>query len=170
MSDTKIKLAGIIRESFVDGPGVRMAVFVQGCPHRCPGCHNPQSWDFDGGYWGSVEKIIAVAKANSLLQGITLSGGEPFCHAEPLAKLAAMAHEIGLNVVTFSGYTFEELTAGFSTNPFWQELLQNTDILIDGKFVLAQKSLELKFRGSKNQRVLDVKKSLEQNTPVEWID
>lgn len=166
MQKTELRLAGVIRESIVDGPGIRMTVFVQGCPHHCKGCHNPQSWDFDGGYIGSVEKILEEAKKDPLLQGLTFSGGEPFCQAEPLAKLGRLAHENGYNIMTYTGYTFEQLVAGFEQNPQWKELLEQTDYLVDGPFILEKKSLLLHFRGSENQRILDVKKSLEQNKAV----
>lgn len=166
MSKT-LRLAGIIRESIVDGPGIRMTVFVQGCPHHCKGCHNPQSWDFEGGENGDTDAIIKAALRDPLLQGLTFSGGEPFCQAEALAELGRMCHENGMNVVTFTGYTFEKLLEGFSEHPDWKALLEQTDYLIDGPFILEQKSLMLHFRGSKNQRLLDVKKSLEQGVAVD---
>lgn len=166
METTKLRLAGVVRESIVDGPGIRMTVFVQGCPHHCKGCHNPQSWDFDGGYTGSVERIIEEAKKDPLLQGLTFSGGEPFCQAEPLAKLGKLAHENGLNVMTYTGYTFEQLLEGFDEKPEWKALLEQTDYLVDGPFILEQKSLLLHFKGSANQRILDVKESLRQGKAV----
>lgn len=163
----KLRLAGVIRESIVDGPGIRMTVFVQGCPHHCKGCHNAQTWNFDGGYDGSVEKIIEEAKKDPLLRGITLSGGEPFSQAKPLSKLAKLAHENGLDIMTYTGYTFEKLLSGFKEHPEWEELLKQTDYLVDGPFILEQRDLLLHFRGSKNQRLLDVKKSLEANSPID---
>ena len=165
-----LKLAGIIKESIVDGPGIRMTIFVQGCPHHCKGCHNPESWSFDGGEEGDIDIIIRAAKRNPLLKGLTFSGGEPFCQADALADLAVMCHENNLNVIVYTGYTFEQLLDGFEENPHWKRLLENTDYLIDGPFILEQKSLMLHFRGSKNQRFLDVKKSLEQGIAVEYND
>ena len=165
-----LNLAGIIKESIVDGPGIRMVVFVQGCPHHCKGCQNPQSWSFEGGEKGDIDIIINAAKRNPLLQGLTFSGGEPFCQADALADLGKMCHENGLNVVTFTGYTFEQLTEGFDQNPQWKSLLEQTDYLIDGPFILEQKSLMLHFRGSSNQRIIDVKKSLEAGKAVENYD
>lgn len=162
-----LKLAGIIKESIVDGPGIRMTVFVQGCPHHCKGCHNPQSWDFSGGETCDVDVIIKAAKKNPLLQGLTFSGGEPFCQAEALTELGRLCHENGFNVVTFTGYTFEQLLSGFTEHPEWKTLLEQTDYLIDGPFILEQKSLMLHFRGSKNQRILDVKESLAQGKAIE---
>ena len=161
-----LRLAGVVNESIVDGPGIRTAVFVQGCPHRCEGCHNSHTWDFSGGYDREVDDIIETVSKNPLLKGITLSGGEPFSQAGPLSELAKKAHNIGLDVFTYSGYTFEEILAGFRDNPGWRALLEQSDYLVDGKFDLSQKSLELRFRGSKNQRVLDVKKSLSEGRAV----
>lgn len=164
---TKLRLAGVIKESIVDGPGIRFTVFVQGCPHKCRGCHNPQTHDYAGGYDSSVERIIEEIKKNPILQGVTLSGGEPFEQAEALAELAKQAHEMGLNIVTYTGYTFERLVEGFNDNPGWKSLLEETDYLIDGPFILEQKSLMLHFRGSKNQRILNVKESLKENRAIE---
>lgn len=164
---TKLRLAGVIKESIVDGPGIRFTVFVQGCPHKCRGCHNPQTHDYAGGYDSSVERIIEEIKKNPILQGVTLSGGEPFEQAEALTELAKQAHEMGLNIVTYTGYTFERLVEGFNDNPGWKSLLGETDYLIDGPFILEQKSLMLHFRGSKNQRILNVKESLKENRAIE---
>ena len=159
-----LRLAGVINESIVDGPGIRMTVFVQGCPHRCEGCHNSHTWSFDGGYDLEVDDIIKTAAKNPLLKGLTLSGGEPFSQAKALSELAQKAHDIGLDIFTYSGYTFEEIIA--SEDPDWKALLEQSDYLVDGRFDLSQKSLELRFRGSKNQRVLDVKKSLAEGCAV----
>lgn len=167
MDENKIRLAGIIRESIVDGPGIRMTVFTQGCPHHCEGCHNPETWDFDKGYVGDIEKIFATAQKDPLLQGLTFSGGEPFMQAKPLAKLAKLCHENGLNVFCYTGFTFEKLVSSFDTHPEWKELLDEVDYLVDGPFILAERSLMLHFRGSKNQRLLDVKKSLQQGKAIE---
>lgn len=167
MSKNKLQLAGVVRESIVDGPGIRMTVFVQGCPHHCNGCHNPQSWSFEGGYTGSIERIIEEANKDPLLQGLTFSGGEPFCQAEALTELGKLAHESGYNIMTYTGYTFEQLQDGFKENPTWKTLLEQTDYLVDGPFILEQKSLMLHFRGSSNQRILDVKESLKQGKAIE---
>lgn len=167
MEQTPLRLAGIVKESIVDGPGIRLTVFVQGCPHRCSGCHNPQSWNFDGGYDGTAEAIMELALQNPLLQGLTFSGGEPFSQAGALAKLAQSAHCHNLDIIVYTGYTFETLTDGFTENPDWKALLEHTDYLIDGPFILEQKSLMLRFKGSKNQRILDVKQSLLQNKAIE---
>lgn len=162
-----LQLAGVIRESVVDGPGWRFVVFAQGCPHRCTGCHNPETHDFSGGYTSSVTRILDAAKENPMLHGITLSGGEPFAQAEGFAILAKEAKACGLDVVTYTGYTFESLLDGFVAHPDWRALLEQTDILVDGQFLQEEKSLQLRFRGSKNQRVLDVPASLAEQRAVE---
>lgn len=157
----KLRIAGIVDESIVDGPSIRMTIFVQGCPHHCNGCHNAHTWDFDGGHEMSTDDIIAKALKNPLIKGITLSGGEPFCQARALTEVARAVKEKGLNVFAYSGYTFEELLNGFDKHPEWRDLLEQCDYLVDGKFIQAEKSLALRFRGSRNQRILDVKKSLQ---------
>ena len=168
MAETKtpIRLAGVVRESIVDGPGIRMTVFVQGCPHHCKGCHNAHTWDFDGGYMSSVERILEEASKDKLLRGITLSGGEPFCQAEALTVLAKRAKTMGLNVFCYSGFTFEELQAQFDEHPEYKALLEQCDWLVDGKFIEEEMSLMLHFRGSRNQRILDVPASLEKGEAV----
>ena len=152
----KIRISGIVNDSVVDGPGFRLAVFTQGCPHGCPGCHNPQTHDFEGGREIDTQEIIEKLRGNPLLDGITLSGGEPFCQGAACAELASAAHALGLNVWTYSGYTYEQLLAGDAEQ---RALLAETDVLVDGPFVLPQRTLELRFRGSANQRLIDVKAS-----------
>ena len=147
-----MRIAGIVNDSIVDGPGLRLAIFAQGCPHHCPGCHNPESHDFAGGSDMDTEKIIARMDANPLLDGITLTGGEPFEQPEACRILADAAHARGLNVWAYSGYTFEQLCAV----PEKRRLLEACDVLVDGPFLLEERSLDLRFRGSKNQRVLKV--------------
>lgn len=164
---TEIRLAGIIRESVVDGPGWRFVVFGQGCPHKCEGCQNPETHDFGGGYISDTDRILKAAAENPLLSGITLSGGDPFVQAESFAVLAKGAHEIGLNVIAYTGWTVEQLMAGMDSHKGWRELLEETDILVDGKFILSQKSLNVRFRGSKNQRVIDPRASLKAGAAVE---
>ena len=161
-----LQVAGIVRESIVDGPGIRYAVFVQGCPHHCPGCHNPETHLFAGGSAMDIAGIFAQFQADPLLKGITLSGGEPFCQAEPLAELARLVHGTGKDVAVYTGYTFEELAA--SPDPAVAALLEETDLLIDGPFVEAQRDIDLLFRGSSNQRLIDAKASLAAGRAVLW--
>ena len=159
-----LNLSGIISDSIVDGPGIRTTIFCQGCPHHCPGCHNPETWDFGCGTDVPVEDLVDVVGSNPLCRGVTFSGGEPFAQAEGFAKLADLLKEAGYEVASYSGYTFEQLLHG---TPAQQALLSRLDVLIDGPFVLAERSLQLVFRGSRNQRVLDVPKSLAAGAPVE---
>ncbi len=159
-----LKIAGIVHDSIVDGPGIRITIFTQGCPHHCEGCHNPQTWDFEGGTALSVSDLITEIASNPICRGVTLSGGEPFSQAEELADLAAALKDKGYEVASYSGYTFEELLDGTSAQ---RKLLETIDVLIDGPFQLDKRSLNLNYRGSSNQRVLDVPKSLAAGRAVE---
>lgn len=158
----KIRIADIVNDSIVDGPGLRLTVFVQGCIHNCKGCHNPQTHSLDGGKIIDTEDIINAVKKNILLDGITFSGGEPFLQPEPLTEIAKEAKLLGLNVITYTGFTFEELLE----NDDFRSLLNFSDYIIDGKFEEDKKSLSIKFRGSANQRIIDVKKSLSLNKAI----
>lgn len=154
-----LQIAGVVRESIVDGPGFRFVIFTQGCRHHCPGCHNPQTHPFEGGKAVNIEELLQQISQNPLLDGITLSGGEPFEQAEACAGLAQRVKELKLGVMTYTGYMYEELISGLQDNKDWGKLLEATDILVDGRFELARKNMLLKFRGSENQRIIDVKKS-----------
>ncbi len=156
-----IRMAGVIRESIVDGPGLRFVVFAQGCPHGCPGCHNPATHDFQGGTDCSLEKILAAIDQNPLLDGVTFSGGEPMSQPEAFYNLAEAIKERGLNLIVYTGYTYEELQKLGESRPAVQKLLDLTDLLIDGRFVLEQRDLSLLFRGSRNQRVIDMNRTRE---------
>lgn len=144
----------------MDGPGIRMTIFTQGCNHHCPGCQNPQTHDFNGGHFIEIDEILSMIDENPLLDGITFSGGDPMDQAAALVPLAREIKERGMNLVIFTGYTYERLMELSHERPDMFELLTFADILIDGPFILAKKSLELKFRGSSNQRIIDVQKSL----------
>ena len=161
----KMRVAGIVNDSIVDGPGFRLAVFAQGCPHACPGCHNPQTHDFSGGFELDTELIVEKMRKNPLLDGLTLTGGEPFCQPQACAALAKAAKEMGLNVWCYTGYTFEELMKASHSDQM--NLLRYLDVLVDGRFRLEKRTLECRFRGSSNQRILDVARSLAENTAVE---
>ncbi|WP_288666779.1 anaerobic ribonucleoside-triphosphate reductase activating protein [Anaerotignum faecicola] len=162
----RISLSGVTGDSIVDGPGLRLTIFTQGCLHHCPGCHNPQTHDPEGGSWADTEDILAAAAENPLLDGITLSGGDPFMQPVPCLALAEGAHKIGLNVWTYTGYTWEALLEENDAEKL--ALLKETDVLVDGPFLLAERSLELRFCGSRNQRLIDVKKSLAEDKVVLW--
>ncbi len=157
-----IRLAGIVRESIVDGPGLRFTVFCQGCPHGCQGCHNPATHDFDGGYDCEIAKIIAAVDENPLLDGVTFSGGEPMCQPAAFAKLAGEIKKRRLNIVTYTGFTYEKLTEMAESDEAVRELLELTDLLVDGPFVLKQRDLTLPFRGSANQRIIDMNRTREE--------
>lgn len=162
----KIRMSGVVEESIVDGPGIRFTIFVQGCPHRCPGCHNPQTHDFLGGYDDDTDSLFERIIKNPLLDGATFSGGEPFCQARPLAELAVRLRAAGLGVMSYSGFAVEELIREASSENAYMELLNSIDYLVDGRFVESLKSYECRFRGSTNQRIIDVKKTIEQGHAV----
>ena len=162
-----MRIAGLVQDSIVDGPGLRFTVFTQGCVHNCEGCHNPDTHDPRGGTESTASAVIEKMLSNPMTDGVTLTGGEPFLQAAGCAEIAAAAHEKGLNVWTYSGYTFEELLELADKNKDIAALLHGTDVLVDGRFVLGERSLALKWRGSKNQRVIDVLRSLETGSAVE---
>ena len=166
----QIRLAGIVKESVVDGPGIRMVVFVQGCRHHCPGCHNENTQDPAGGYESTVDEVIAQLPTNSLISGVTFSGGEPFLQAGALAEIGRAARQRGLSIFTYTGFVFESLLAQSSNNADIAALLAVTDVLIDGPFILEQRDISLAYRGSSNQRLLDLPASLRQGKPAEWTD
>ncbi len=156
-----LQLSGTANDSIVDGPGLRFTIFVQGCPHHCKGCHNPQTHPFDGGTASDTDELLEKIKSNPLLDGVTFSGGEPFCQAKALAALGREIKSLGLDIITFTGYTFEELYDR-RTEDGIGELLEVTDLLVDGRFIIEEKSWQLRFRGSRNQRVIDCRQSLAQ--------
>lgn len=162
----KIRIANTVNDSIVDGHGLRFTIFVQGCPHRCSGCHNPETHDPMGGREVSTEEIAAQSRKNPLIEGITLSGGEPFSQAAACAEIAREAHAAGLNVWTYTGYLFETLRE--KNDPAWNALLRESDVLVDGPFLQKEKSYELHFRGSRNQRLIRVAESLAAGEVILW--
>lgn len=150
----KIRIAGIVDDSIVDGDGLRLSVFTQGCPHHCVGCQNPDTHAASGGRDEDTENILARIDANPLLTGITFSGGEPFLQPAPLTRLAKEAHKRGLDVWSYTGYTLEELLA--KKNPAIDALLRELDVLVDGPYEERLRDLTLNFRGSSNQRIIDM--------------
>ncbi len=164
---TTIRLYGTAPDSIVDGPGLRYAVFVQGCSHGCPGCHNPDSQPACGGTVRSVDDLAADIAANKLVQGVTVSGGEPFEQAAACAELARRCRALGLDVWTYSGFTYEQLSA-FSDTAGARELLEQTDVLVDGPFVQRLRSFALPWRGSSNQRLIDVPATRRLGRIVLW--
>ena len=152
LQETFLRVAGVIEESIVDGPGIRFVLFLQGCRLHCPGCQNPQTWDFDGGTLVPAAEVLGRIKANPLVRGVTFSGGEPFEQAAAVLPLAEELKAQGYHLMAFTGYTLEQLVQ----KPECRAFLEKLDLLVDGPYIEAQKSLDLRFRGSKNQRILNI--------------
>lgn len=152
----KIRVAGVVNDSIVDGEGLRLVIFVQGCPHHCRGCHNPETHDFEGGTEMDTNEIVEMMKANPQIDGITLSGGEPFCQPRACGELAKQAQKMGLNVWCYTGYKYSQLR----DIPYFHKFLPYINVLVDGQYNAKKRTLDLPFRGSSNQRLIDVQKSL----------
>ena len=163
----EIRIAGAVSESIVDGPGFRYTIFVQGCPHGCPGCHNPQTHDFGGGKLIDTDELFEECIEDPLNRGVTFSGGEPFCQAAALFELGERFKARGLSLWCYSGWTFEELLERSRRDDGVRSLLSIVDVLVDGRFIEERKSLSLRFRGSSNQRLIDVPLSLKAGAAVE---
>lgn len=161
----KIRLAAPVQfYSTADGEGFRMVIWNQGCKLHCPGCHNQETWDLCGGRLTETQDVInQIAQYKDTHDGITLSGGDPFLQPRANAEIAAAAHDLGLTVWAYSGQTFDQLLQ----SPDKLFLLQHCDVLVDGPFILAQRDLTLPFRGSRNQRLVDVQASLKQQKVIE---
>jgi anaerobic ribonucleoside-triphosphate reductase activating protein len=162
-----IRLFGLVDDSIVDGPGIRLTIFAQGCNHQCPGCHNPEAQSPTGGFETTTDSLWEKVEANPLLSGITLSGGEPFDQASALIELVRRAREKGLSVWAYSGYLYDELINGFPSTKA-SELLTLCHVLVDGPFVQELKSYDLRLRGSAHQRIIDVPASLVLGAVVLW--
>lgn len=159
----KIRLASTLQpDSIVDGEGIRTVIWTQGCKHHCKGCHNGGTWDFEGGFETTTDEIKKELSLLKGQQGITLSGGDPLFQAKACTEIAKYAKEIGLNVWCYTGFTFEKLLQ----NKEALDLLKYVDVLVDGPFILKERSLNIDFRGSRNQRVIDVKASLKAGKPI----
>lgn len=157
-----IRIAGTVEDSIVDGPGLRFVVFVQGCPHNCEGCHNPETHDFSGGKLTTTDELYDICMENPLCSGVTFSGGEPFCQPEALFELGNRFKAVGKHLMCYSGWTFEELMIKSEREEYVGKLLGILDVLVDGRFEISKRSLSLRFRGSTNQRLIDVPASLLQ--------
>ena len=162
-----IRIAGTVNDSIVDGPGFRYTVFAQGCLLGCPGCHNPETHDVNGGKVVDTQGIIDQMEENSLLDGLTLSGGDPFLQPEACLLIARAAREMGLNVWAYSGLTYEELIALGDPRVF--ALVSACDVIVDGRFIIEERTLDKRFRGSKNQRLVDVKETMKAGAVVEYV-
>ena len=152
-----MRIAGIVRESIVDGPGIRYVIFAQGCPHYCKGCHNEAALDFSGGQEYEIEEILSDIEKNPLLSGVTFSGGEPFCQPGAFLFLADKLKEKNTHILAYTGYTYEELEELAKEDESIQKLLDRIDILVDGRFVLEKRDISLQFKGSRNQRYIDMR-------------
>lgn len=161
-----LRIYGIVTDSIVDGPGFRTAIFTQGCTHHCAGCHNPDSHPMDGGKDWTLDEIEAKFTNNPLLDGITLTGGDPFMQPAGCAELARRAHAKGLNVWAYTGYTYEQLQELATNNRDIADLVDQCDVLVDGRFILAERSLDLVFTGSRNQRLIDIAKTRDSGSIV----
>jgi anaerobic ribonucleoside-triphosphate reductase activating protein len=169
---SKLRVAGIVKDSIVDGPGLRYAIFVQGCYHNCEGCHNPQTHDPKGGFMVDTDDIYNEVISNTTYSGVTFSGGEPFLQADALADLAVNINRAGfheLDIICYTGYTYEYLKKMIDEEGIksYMRLLYNIDYLIDGPFIKDRASLDCKWRGSTNQRIIDVKASIKEGKVVE---
>lgn len=162
LENTTLKIAGVVTESIVDGPGIRYTIFTQGCPFHCKGCHNPQSQPLKGGMDVKLKIFYDEIKQNPLVSGVTFSGGEPFIQAGALSLLAKVLKKEGYSVWSYSGYTFDKL----ERDDKFRSLLEQIDVLVDGPYVQSKHSMDIDFRGSTNQRIIDVPKSLEQDKVV----
>lgn len=163
----KIKIASVIDDSIVDGPGIRMTIFFQGCKHGCKECFNKETWDFNGGHYCDVEDIYKAAMKNPILDGITLSGGDPIYQVKGALELVKQFENSGLNIMCYTGFTYEELLEMKKNNGDLEAFLSKIDFLVDGLFDITKKDISLRFRGSSNQRIIDVKKSLKENKVIE---
>lgn len=146
----KIRILDILEETMADGPGLRTSIYSAGCSHHCPGCHNPESWDFNGGYEMKIEDLLKVINDDEF-SDVTFTGGDPLCQVEGFTKLAKRIKETSNKTIwCYSGYTLEEIQA----DPHLSQILPYIDVLVDGPFVEALRDTELLFRGSSNQRII----------------
>lgn len=159
---TKLSILDIVEDTTVDGPGFRTTIYCAGCPNHCPGCHNPQSWDINNGHEVGIEDILDVVLADPFAD-VTFSGGDPMFQPEGFTELArAIKEQSCKNIWCYTGYLFEQIIG----NPAQRALLEQVDVLVDGRFVEALRDEQLRFRGSSNQRIIDVKRSLEEGRVV----
>lgn len=162
-----IRLAADLQtDSIVDGPGLRAVLWTQGCSHHCKGCQNPQTWDFNAGGLVPIDMVIDAIDELEYHTGLTFSGGDPMFQVEACNKIADHAIKKGLNIWVYTGFTYEELIEMSIKKPIYREFLEKIDVLVDGRFVLEERDLSLLFRGSRNQRLIDVKQTLKTGNIV----
>ena len=156
-----IRLAADLEtDSIVNGPGLRAVLWTQGCGHHCEGCQNAQTWDFEGGGLVSIDAVLEAIDELEYQSGLTISGGDPMYQPEACKEIAEYARNKGLNIWVYTGFTYEQILKMAEKKPVYRKFLENTDILVDGKFIQSKRNLSLLFRGSTNQRLIDVQKSL----------
>lgn len=163
-----IRISGTVSESIVDGPGFRYTIFVQGCPHNCPGCHNPQTHDFEGGRIFDTDELFRECVDDPLNKGVTFSGGEPFSQAKELYELGKRFKERGYDLWCYTGWTMKELWKMAESEYYVGKLMSIIDVLVDGRFIEERKTLALPFRGSENQRLINMKMTLKENMVIEY--
>jgi anaerobic ribonucleoside-triphosphate reductase activating protein len=146
----RIRIMDVLEQTMADGPGFRTAIYCAGCHHKCPGCHNPQSWDFNAGYWATVDELLEIIKADTI-SNVTFSGGDPLYQVDAFTELARRVKgETGKNIWCWTGFTLEEVEA----DPHLAQILPYIDVLVDGPFIMALRDTSLRFRGSSNQRII----------------
>lgn len=156
-----IKVAKILYETTTDGPGFRTSIYCQGCNHHCQGCHNPQTWDFNGGTIYSVEELFNIIN-NEELSNVTFSGGDPMFQVNAFTELAKMIkNKTNKAIWCYTGYTYEQI----KESPKMKLILPFLDVLVDGPFIMEKRNTDLKFRGSENQRIIYLK-----NGEIDWIE
>ena len=158
----KVNVLDIVRGTTVDGPGFRTSVYMAGCRHACPGCHNPQSWDFNGGTLMDIEELMAVVEEEDW--DVTLTGGDPMYHPGAVMEIARRVHELGHDIWVYTGFTWEDLIKKEELS----NVLRLIDVIVDGPYHAAERDTDLLFRGSRNQRIIDVASSLESGRVMEW--
>lgn len=173
----KIRIAGIEKNSIVDGEGLRYTIFLQGCNHRCAGCHNPETWDFNGGTEIDTEDILEDILKDPILNGVTLSGGDPLFQASNLIELVEQIKKNGLDIWIYTGFIFDEFLKYVNNEKADKritddmiKLLKLADVVVDGPFKLKERTLEADFRGSRNQRLINVSKTFELNRITEYVN
>lgn len=152
----------IVRGTTVDGPGFRTSIYFAGCSHACPGCHNPQSWDFCAGNTMGIEEIMEIIREEEF--NVTFSGGDPLYHPEFVSELSEMIEKEGYNIWLYTGFKWEEIISSEKM----RNAIQHIDVIVDSPFILAERDTDLRFRGSSNQRIIDVRKSLASGMLTEW--
>lgn len=166
-SEMKVQLSGIIENTLSNGPGMRKVLFAQGCEHNCKGCFNPETHSLTGGEEISVDFLIEKLLADYMIDGVTFSGGDPILQAEAFATIAKAVNK-ELSVWCYTGYTIEQLMMLSETNIAIKDLLDNIDVLVDGRFIEELQSNDCNFRGSSNQRLIDVRESLKAGCAIEY--